>query len=158
VNVAQSPAVGCTRGTLPAGNNVPENLPRPDSLEHEARRAARLAYAPYSRFPVGAALATKSGALFSGCNVENVSFGLTNCAERTAVFSAVAAGHREIVGLVIYTPTPTPTAPCGACRQVLMEFATPDFEVRSICDGEDRLILKRQNLLPSAFGPASLSP
>ena len=89
---------------------------------------ARRAYAPYSKFLVGAVLVTKGGRLFEGCNVENVSFGLTICAERNAVFAAVAAGCREFSKIVIVADTPEPTPPCGACRQVLAEF-NPDMEV-----------------------------
>ena len=89
---------------------------------------ARRAYAPYSKFLVGAVLVTKDGRLFDGCNVENVSFGLTICAERNAVFAAVAAGCREFSKIVIAADTPETTPPCGACRQVLAEF-NPDMEV-----------------------------
>ncbi|MFM8809603.1 MAG: cytidine deaminase [Chthoniobacterales bacterium] len=89
---------------------------------------ARRAYAPYSKFLVGAVLVAKDGKLFEGCNVENVSFGLTICAERNAVFAAVAAGCREFTKIIIAADTPEPTPPCGACRQVLAEF-NPDMEV-----------------------------
>lgn len=90
--------------------------------------AAKYAYAPYSNFRVGAVLVTKDGQLFPGCNVENVSFGLSLCAERTAVFSAVAAGHQDFIKIVIATDLPEPASPCGACRQVLCEF-NPEIEV-----------------------------
>ena len=90
----------------------------------EQARAARLqAYAPFSSFPVGAALLTRSGRLFAGCNIENISFGLTICAERVAVFSAVAAGEREFEAMAIVAESNSPLVPCGACRQVLAEFA-----------------------------------
>src|ERR1700676_3367622 len=91
-------------------------------LEKSARAAAAGSYSPYSRFPVGAAVIGGSGRLYSGCNVENASYGLCNCAERTAIFSAVAAGERSIRAVAVYTPTPLPTPPCGACRQVIHEF------------------------------------
>jgi cytidine deaminase len=126
-----------------------------DALRESARSAAARAYAPYSRFRVGAALLTRSGAVFTGCNVENASYGLTNCAERTAVFQMVAAGETGLAMIVIYTPTPTPTAPCGACRQVLNEF-NPDAEVISVCDGPDIIRSTIRELLPGAFGPANL--
>ena len=124
-------------------------------LEKAARRAAARAYCPYSKFQVGAAVLTASGKIFSGCNVENASFGLCNCAERTAIFTAIAEGENVIAGLVVYTPTKTPTAPCGACRQVLNEFG-PDAFVISVCDSEQRLEMSLPELLPAAFGPATV--
>lgn len=125
------------------------------SLEKAARAAARSSYAPYSKFRVGAAVLTASGKIFSGCNVENASYGLCNCAERTAIFAAVAAGEREVKQVVVYTPTSTPTSPCGACRQVINEFG-PDAVVIGICDGKTRIETTLRGLLPNAFGPANL--
>jgi len=124
-------------------------------LEKTARDAAQAAYAPYSKFRVGAAVLTGSGKIFGGCNVENASFGLCNCAERTAVFSAVAAGENKINAVAIYTPTKTATSPCGACRQVLNEFG-PDALVISVCDSDDRRQSGLEDLLPVAFGPKNL--
>lgn len=92
-------------------------------LISEARAAREQAYAPYSRFAVGAALRTKTGRVFKGCNVENLSFGLTICAERNAVFAAVAAGEREFEAIAIVADSKEPVTPCGACRQVLAEFS-----------------------------------
>jgi cytidine deaminase len=100
-----------------------------EPLLADALEARNSAYAPYSQFPVGAALATKSGRVFTGCNVENLSFGLTICAERSALFAAVAAGEREFVRIVIVADSRDPVTPCGACRQVLAEFSE-DLEVR----------------------------
>ena len=97
-------------------------------LVTQAIEAAGRAYAPYSRFHVGAVLVGKDGRIFAGCNVENISFGLTICAERNAVFAAVAAGCREFAKIVIVADTKVPASPCGACRQVLAEFE-PDLEV-----------------------------
>ncbi len=124
-------------------------------LEKAARQAASAAYAPYSGFAVGAAVLMEGGAVFSGCNVENASYGLCNCAERTAIFSAVAQGKRRVRCVVVYTATPAPTAPCGACRQVIHEFG-PDARVLSICDSQERLELPMTELLPGAFGPKNL--
>ena len=94
-----------------------------DTLFTEAQKAAEFAYAPYSKFRVGAALLADDGTVFSGCNVENRSFGLTVCAERNAVFKAVSTGRRSFRALAISTPdSEIPVGPCGACRQVLSEF------------------------------------
>jgi cytidine deaminase len=122
-----------------------------------ARRAASRAYCPYSRFPVGAAVLTARGEIYAGCNVENASYGLTICAERNAVFQAVARslGPLVIKKVVVFTPTPTPTAPCGACRQVINEFG-PQAHVFSVCDGPDALEIALAELLPRAFGPGNL--
>jgi len=124
-------------------------------LETAARRAASHAYSPYSKFPVGSAVLTTSGKIYSGCNVENASFGLCNCAERTAIFTAVAAGDQKIEAIAIYTATQQATAPCGACRQVLNEFGATAL-VFSSCDGPHRIETSMPELLPSAFGPEDL--
>jgi cytidine deaminase len=121
-------------------------------LEASARRAARRAYAPYSQFAVGAAILSGSGKIYAGCNVENASFGLCNCAERTALFTAIAAGEREVRAVAVYTPTPAPTSPCGACRQVLNEFG-PDCLVICANLRGDRRVSTLTALLPDAFGP-----
>ena len=126
-----------------------------DHLRDLARAAALRAYAPYSRFRVGAAIQARSGAVFAGCNVENASYGLTICAERNTVVQMVAAGETGFDRIIIYTPTATPTAPCGACRQVLNEF-NPDAEVVSVCDGPEVIRATVRELLPRAFGPANL--
>jgi cytidine deaminase len=128
-------------------------------LADAAREAAARAYCPYSRFPVGAAVLAEGGAIFGGCNVENASYGLTVCAERNAVFRAVACLGASLVirAVVIYTPTPEPTAPCGGCRQVINEFG-PDAEIRCICDGPRDLRFLLNDLLPAAFGPGNLGP
>lgn len=98
-----------------------------EKLLASAWKARESAYCPYSKFAVGAALRTTGGAIFVGCNVENLSFGLTNCAERVAVGAAVAAGHREFDCIVVVADTKQPISPCGACRQVLAEFG--DFRI-----------------------------
>jgi len=125
-------------------------------LEKAARGAAARAYAPYSRFPVGAAVLAASGKIYAGCNVENASFGLCNCAERTAIFSAVAAGETAVRAVAVFTPTPLPTAPCGACRQVINEFG-PEALVISVCDSKNRIDTRLSALLPGAFGPGDLA-
>jgi cytidine deaminase len=122
-------------------------------LLEAAKAAQQRAYAPYSGFPVGAAVLTDAGEVFEGCNVENASFGLTICAERVAVLSAVAAGARKLraVGLV----TVIPATPCGACRQVLNEFG-PDLDViMAGPDGQPEVVPLRE-LLPRSFGPDDL--
>jgi cytidine deaminase len=125
-------------------------------LREHARAAAHNAYAPYSRFPVGAALLAADGRLVSACNVENASFGLSMCAERVALFAAVAQGARDIVAVAVYAPTGSITPPCGACRQVLNELA-PHALV--LCCNDDDAAERRYDvpqLLPDAFGPGNL--
>ena len=117
--------------------------------------ASREAHCPYSQFRVGAALLTDDDEIVSGCNVENASSGLTICAERVAVFKAVSVGKRVFRAVVVYTPTPQPTAPCGACRQVLAEFAH-DLDVVSCCDGPEVITTSLAELLPFRFGPEQL--
>ncbi|MBS0630917.1 MAG: cytidine deaminase [Verrucomicrobia bacterium] len=124
-------------------------------LEKAARAAAKASYSPYSKFPVGAAILVGSGKIYTGCNVENASYGLCNCAERTAIFTAAAQGERIVRAVVVYTPTETPTSPCGACRQVINEFG-PAAAVVSICDGPGRIETTLGQLLPHAFGPKNL--
>lgn len=127
-----------------------------DELGRQAKAAAKQAYVPYSRFAVGAAILTADGRIVRGCNVENASYGLTNCAERTAIFAARADGMTEVLAVCIYTPTTTPTPPCGACRQVLNEFG-PTMAVRTLCDGPDVIDTTLDQLLPGAFGPKNLA-
>lgn len=97
-------------------------MPAPDPLVVAARRARRHAVASYSNFKVGAALETAGGVVITGCNVENATYGLTVCAERVAMFTALAAGHRRFRRIAIVADTVSPTPPCGACRQILWEF------------------------------------
>jgi cytidine deaminase len=119
-------------------------------LERAARAVAANAHCPYSSFAVGAAVLTADGTIAAGCNVENASFGLTICAERNAIFRAVADGARAIIAVLIYTPTQAPATPCGACRQVIAEFGR-DAIVRSLCDGTARIQYTAAELLPAAF-------
>ena len=99
---------------------------------------------------------TAEGGIFSGCNVENASFGLTICAERNAIAQAVAGGSTQLTAVVVYTPTPDPTAPCGACRQVINEFG-PQAEIYGFCDGPNELRVPMTELLKHAFGPRNLA-
>lgn len=135
---------------------MPLTAEQRDRLVEAARVASRSAYIPYSRFPVGAALFLESGEIISGCNVENASYGLTICAERNAVFQMAARGHRTFVAMAVYTPTQEPATSCGACRQVLNEFA-PEALVISVCDGPGVIEMTVAELIPHAFGPHNLS-
>jgi cytidine deaminase len=123
-------------------------------LLEQARLAREKAYAPYSRFAVGAALLTEEGEIITGCNVENVSYGLTICAERVAAFTAVAAGRKKISGLALVADLPEPPTPCGACRQVLAEFAPEMWILCANLEGKQR-IFRLTELLPEAFAEFS---
>ena len=125
-----------------------------DTLKGAAIAARTNAYAPYSGFTVGAAVQTKSGALFAGCNVENASYGATICAERAALAAAVAAGERELLALVIVSGAKSPTPPCGICRQCLAELA-PSLPIRSYTD-DAYAEYDLSSLLPDAFGSDQL--
>jgi len=127
-----------------------------DALKRRAREAATHAYAPYSGFAVGAAVLTDGGAIHSSTNVENASFGLSNCAERNAIFQAVAHGARKLEALAVYTPTAAATMPCGACRQVLAEFGADAIVICCTDDDAREQRFALTELLPAAFGPASL--
>jgi len=127
----------------------------PKDLIKLARGARSKAYAPYSKFKVGAALLAKNGKVYTGCNVENASYGLTCCAERNAVFQAVGRGERDFIAIAIVSDSPEPTAPCGACRQVLNEF-TPEMEVIMAGAKGQVKTRKLKELLPDSFGPKSL--
>ena len=122
----------------------------------EAARAARAnAYAPYSQYRVGAALLTRRGGIYAGCNVENATYGATSCAERSAVAAMVAAGDRAPVACVVVTAGPRPGAPCGICRQVLAEFAR-DMRLLLVAEDDRGRVLARKSarlaaLLPQAF-------
>jgi cytidine deaminase len=125
-------------------------------LETAAKKAAAKAYAPYSKFNVGAAVVAGSGKIYAGCNVENASYGLTNCAERSAIFAAIAAGEKQIRCVAVYTPTKNVTPPCGACRQVINEFG-PEARVLCLCDTTGQIETTLDALLPGAFGPGNFA-
>ena len=122
------------------------------NLMDKAKEASKNSYSPFSRFAVGAAVLAKSGQIYQGCNVENSSFGLTNCAERTAIFKAVSEGEREILAVAIYSPTSDSCYPCGACRQVLYEFQGDDEEISVVTENLGELeIQKLSYFLPCGF-------
>lgn len=121
-----------------------------EELIQEAKQARMKAYTPYSHFEVGAALLTRSGKIFHGCNIENSSYGATVCAERVALFNAYAHEEREIQAIAIVADTPTPCPPCGICRQVILELGG-DIEV-ILANLQDNIrIFKASELLPEAF-------
>ncbi len=131
-------------------------------LLEEAKKARLKAYTPYSQFKVGAALLTKSGKVYLGCNIENASYTPTNCAERTAFFKAVSEGEREfekiaIVGAKDEDNVNNMCTPCGVCRQVMMEFCNPkEFQI-ILADGENTCrVMTLEELLPSGFSPTNL--
>jgi cytidine deaminase len=116
---------------------------------HAARAAAKNAYAPFSEFKVGAAVLTANGRIFSGCNIENSSYGLTVCAERVAIFKAVSAGEREIKAVLVYADTANLTPPCGACLQVISEFSENPEIV--LANGRSAKTYRLKELLPFGF-------
>ncbi len=118
-----------------------------------AAKARQMAYAPYSRFSVGAALLTKDGKVYTGCNVENASYGATNCAERTAFFKAASEGERHFAAIAIVGGNGTKTVlcpPCGLCRQVMTELCDPDFRI-ILGNEADHRVLTLGDLMPLSF-------
>ena len=133
-----------------------------EELIQEAKKAREHAYAPYSHFQVGAALLTKTGKIYTGCNIENAAYTPTNCAERTAFFKAVSEGEREFEAIAIVGGGKDTEAlefcpPCGVCRQVMMEFCEPsEFQIILGRSKEEYKIYTLEELLPLGFGPAQL--
>ena len=127
----------------------------PAALVALAREAMTRAYAPYSGCQVGAALLTKDGKVYTGCNIENAAFGPTICAERTAVAKAVSEGHRDFVRIVIAGRSEGLCVPCGVCRQVLREFA-PNIEIICLNGAGEERTFTLEELLPHSFGPEYL--
>lgn len=137
---------------------TPLNRSDAERLLEAARQAATRAYAPYSGFPVGAAILTGDGSVVTGCNVENASYPLTVCAERVAAGSAVAAGHREFAAIAVTAPKRAGVTPCGGCRQVLNEFQPAQGDLLVILEGAGGPeIVPLSELLPRGFGPRSLA-
>ena len=114
-----------------------------------AKKYRENAYAPYSKFKVGAAVLTKKGNVYGGCNIENSSFPVTNCAERTAIFKAVSEGEQEFAAIALIADTPGPCSPCGACRQVMVEFKIPRIIMANM-QGEVKVVTLEE-LMPYAF-------
>lgn len=134
-----------------------------EELILEAKKARERAYTPYSHFKVGAALQTKSGKIYHGCNIENAGYTPTNCAERTAFFKAIYEGEREfekiaVVGALEGNAPDTLCAPCGVCRQVMMEFCDPENFKIIMADGEGQCVeVLLKDLMPFAFSPSNLA-
>jgi len=120
-------------------------------LYDEAMNAREKAYAPYSTFKVGAAILTKSGKIYTGCNIENASYSLTCCAERTAIFTAITQGEREFVKMVIIADSEDPISPCGACRQVMAEFFHEKMPIYLMNLSKNCKRMTVQELLPDSF-------
>lgn len=116
-----------------------------------AVKTSENAYVPYSHFPIGAVLVTDEGKIYTGVNIENASFGLTNCGERTAIFKAVSEGERSFKELIIYGQTEKPVSPCGACRQVMAEFFEPDLSVTLVAKDKSTVVMTVKELLPYSF-------
>jgi len=122
----------------------------PEKLIEAAAKARENAHAPYSNFKVGAAAATKNGKIFTGCNIENASYGLTVCAERVAIFKAISEGETEFESIVVVADTPELTPPCGACRQIIWEFCGDVPVVFANLKGDVETVPMKE-LLPRAF-------
>lgn len=127
-----------------------------DQLIEEAKKGRAQAYVPYSKFKVGAALLTKEGKVIRGANIENASYGLTNCAERTAIFKAVSENERSFSAIAVVADTEGPVSPCGACRQVLSEFCDPDMPVYLSNLKGDIMETTVGKLLPHSFSKRDL--
>ncbi|WP_449463094.1 cytidine deaminase [Streptococcus suis] len=116
-----------------------------------AVKNSQKAYVPYSKFPVSAVLVAKAGEIFTGVNIENASFGLTNCAERTAIFKAISEGVKDFSEIIIYGETEKPISPCGACRQVMAEFFDKDLKVTLVAKDKSTVEMTVGELLPYSF-------
>lgn len=117
----------------------------------KALEARENSYSPYSKFKVGAAVLTENDSIYTGCNIENASYGATNCAERTAIFKAVSDGHTRIKAIAIVGDTSTHTYPCGICRQVIAEFSTETTDIILVKNENDYIVKTMDEILPGAF-------
>ncbi|MFV9511031.1 cytidine deaminase [Tepidibacillus sp. LV47] len=122
-----------------------------------AKEAREYAYAPYSKFKVGAAVRTKNNKIYKGANIENASYGLTNCAERTAIFKAISEGDLDLEEIAVIADTDRPVSPCGACRQVMAEFFAPNAKLYLANLRGDMIITTVKELLPGAFTQEDLN-
>ncbi len=127
-----------------------------DELLNEAKIAREYAYVPYSKFPVGAALLTRAGKIYHGCNIENAAYGMCNCAERTALFKAYSEGEKDFVAIAVVADTVRPVPPCGACRQVMSELCPQEMKVflTNLTGNVEETTVK--DLLPGAFSAEDL--
>ena len=130
---------------------------RVQELVHKAIEARKRAYTPHSKFNVGAVVIDTSGNEITGCNVENASYGLSMCAERTAIFKAVSEGSDAIETVVVVGDTEGPISPCGACRQVIAEFAGEDFTLILANLNGDTKVMTKEEMLPYGFSPKDLT-
>jgi cytidine deaminase len=127
-----------------------------EELIEEAKKARERAYAPYSKFPVGAALLSSAGYVYHGCNIENAAYSVCNCAERTALFKALSEGEREFLMLAVVADTVRPVPPCGACRQVISELCKKDMPIILTNLSGEIQQLTVEELLPAAFSAEDL--
>lgn len=128
-----------------------------NALLQYAIEALKGAYVPYSRFPVGAALLTKSGKVYTGCNIENASYPLTCCAERVAIFKAISDGEKDFSKMIVVADTERPVPPCGACRQVMNEFFEPKMPIYLANLTNDIKLVNIESLLPFSFQSSDLN-
>lgn len=126
-----------------------------NELVEVAKKYREFSYSPYSKFKVGAAVLADSGKVYGGCNIENSSYPVTNCAERTAIFKAISEGEKKLIALAVVADTEGPCAPCGACRQVIAEFRIPKIIMANLKGNEQTVTL--EELLPFAFSSEDLT-
>ncbi|MYL48506.1 cytidine deaminase [Halobacillus litoralis] len=128
-----------------------------NQLINEAKKIREKAYVPYSKFPVGAALVTEDGTLYTGCNIENAAYPVTCCAERVAIFKAVSDGHDKFKELAVVADTKRPVPPCGSCRQVMSEFFQSNVKIHTTNLHGDTKTFTMEEILPFSFSSADLS-